>query len=187
MTGIVTSVTAQTRLLAIVLIMFVGIVALSHSGAAQTIYSLDSGDLVRVTVFGEPDLSGEFSIDAQGKLNLALIGPVFVRGMTTSQARTAIHDAYLDGYLRHPDIAVDVVAFRPFFIVGEVNQPGSYSFVPGMNVLNAIAIGGGMTYRGDEDDIEILRGNDTARVSIPANLATIVMPGDIVRIAERYF
>ena len=95
MTGIVTSVTARTRLLAIVLIMFVGIVALSHSGAAQTIYSLDSGDLVRVTVFGEPDLSGDFSIDAQGKLNLALIGPVFVRGMTTSQARTAIAGAPL--------------------------------------------------------------------------------------------
>lgn len=89
--------------------------------------------------------------------------------------------------MRHPDIAVEIVAFRPFFIMGEVNQPGSYDYVPGMNVLNAIAIGGGLSYRGDEDDIEILRGHDASRVVIPATIATIVMPGDIVRVAERYF
>jgi len=154
---------------------------------AQTIYSIDSGDTVRVTVFGEPDLSGEFSVDAQGRLNLALIGPISVRNLTTDQARAVIHDAYLDGYLRHPDVAVEIIAFRPFFILGEVNQPGSYDYVPGMNVLNAIAVGGGITYRGDEDDIEILRGNDNNRISIPATLATIVMPGDIIRISERYF
>lgn len=154
---------------------------------AQTIYSIDSGDTVRVTVFGEPELSGEFSVDAQGRLNLALIGPVSVRNLTTDQASAVILDAYLDGYLRHPDIAVEIIAFRPFFILGEVNQPGSYEYVPGMNVLNAIAVGGGITYRGDEDDIEILRGNDNNRISTPATLATIVMPGDIVRISERYF
>jgi polysaccharide export outer membrane protein len=154
---------------------------------AQTIYVMDSGDMVRVTVFGEPDLSGDFKVDATGRLNLALIGPVMVRNLTADQARQKIHDAYLDGYLRHPDVAVEIVAFRPFFITGEVNQPGSYDYVPGMNVLNAIAVGGGLTYRGDEDDIEILRGQDASRVVIPANLATIVMPGDIVRVAERYF
>ena len=154
---------------------------------AQTIYVMDSGDTVRVTVFGEPDLSGEFKVDAMGRLNLALIGPIEVRNLTPDQARQKIHDAYLDGYLRHPDIAVEIIAFRPFFILGEVNQPGSYDYVPGMNVLNAIAVGGGLTYRGDEDDIEILRGHDASRVVVPATLATIVMPGDIVRVAERYF
>jgi polysaccharide export outer membrane protein len=154
---------------------------------AQTIYPIDSGDILRVTVFGEPDLSGDFTVDAQGRLNLALVGSISVRNLSADQTRQKIHDAYLDGYLRQPDIRVDVIAFRPFFILGEVNQPGSYDFVPGMNVLNAIAVGGGLTYRGDEDDIEILRGNDTSRVAIPANLATIVMPGDIVRVAERFF
>ncbi|WP_336079834.1 polysaccharide biosynthesis/export family protein [Thalassospira sp. CH_XMU1448-2] len=171
----------------IMLTILSGMFAMTAHAIAQTLYALDSGDTLRITVFGEPDLSGDFTIDAQGRLNLALIGPVVVRGQTADQTRALIHDAYQDGYLRHPDVTVEVIAFRPFFIVGEVNQPGSYDYVPGMNVLNAIAIGGGMTYRGDEDDIEILRGNDTARVSIPANLATIVMPGDIVRVAERYF
>ncbi|KJE34256.1 polysaccharide biosynthesis protein [Thalassospira sp. HJ] len=169
--------------------LFIFILTLmSAPGAqAQTIYVMDSGDTVRVTVFGEPDLSGEFKVDAMGRLNLALIGPIEVRNLTPDQARQKIHDAYLDGYLRHPDIAVEIIAFRPFFIMGEVNQPGSYDYVPGMNVLNAIAVGGGLTYRGDEDDIEILRGHDASRVVIPATLATIVMPGDIVRVAERYF
>lgn len=154
---------------------------------AQTIYHINSGDTVRVTVFGEAELSGEFAVDADGRINMALIGPVDIRNLTADQTRQKLQNAYQDGYLRQPDIAVEIIAFRPFFIVGEVNQPGSYDYVPGMNVLNAIALGGGMTYRGDEDDIEILRGNDTDRVTLDASLATIVMPGDIVRIAERYF
>ncbi|BDW90858.1 polysaccharide biosynthesis/export family protein [Thalassospira tepidiphila] len=169
------------------LITLLALISMTMTAKAQTIYVMDSGDTVRVTVFGEPDLSGEFKVDAMGRLNLALIGPISVRNLTTDQARQKIHDAYLDGYLRHPDIAVEIIAFRPFFIMGEVNQPGSYDYVPGMNVLNAIAVGGGLTYRGDEDDIEILRGHDASRVVIPATLATIVMPGDIVRVAERYF
>lgn len=176
----------ESSFMTIVTALFVILMAATPS-RAQTIYPIDSGDTVKVTVFGERELSGEFVVDAQGRLNLALIGPIAVRNLTADQARTVIHDAYLDGYLRHPDIAVEVIAFRPFFILGEVNQPGSYAFVPGMNVLNAIAIGGGMTYRGDEDDIEILRGNDSNRVALEAKLNTIIMPGDIVRVTERYF
>ena len=171
----------------ITLVPLITLMVATVTAKTQTIYVMDSGDTVRVTVFGEPDLSGDFKVDATGRLNLALIGPVLVRDLTADQAHQKIHDAYLDGYLRHPDVAVEIVAFRPFFITGEVNQPGSYDYVPGMNVLNAIAVGGGLTYRGDEDDIEILRGKDASRVVIPATLATIVMPGDIVRVAERYF
>jgi polysaccharide export outer membrane protein len=171
----------------ITLVPLITLMTITLTAKAQTIYVIDSGDTVRVTVFGEPDLSGEYKVDAMGRLNLALIGPISVRNLTTDLARQKIHDAYLDGYLRHPDVAVEIVAFRPFFITGEVNQPGSYDYVPGMNVLNAIAVGGGLTYRGDEDDIEILRGQDASRVVIPATLATTVMPGDIVRVAERYF
>jgi len=171
----------------ITLVTLITLMVATVAAKAQTVYVMDSGDTVRVTVFGEPDLSGDFKVDASGRLNLALIGPIMVRNLTADQARQKIHDAYLDGYLRHPDVAVEIIAFRPFFITGEVNQPGSYDYVPGMNVLNAIAVGGGLTYRGDEDDIEILRGQDASRVVIPATLATIVMPGDIVRVAERYF
>ncbi|WP_417827448.1 polysaccharide biosynthesis/export family protein [Thalassospira sp.] len=170
----------------ILMTLAIGMTA-TRTANAQTVYVINSGDTLRITVFGEPDLSGDFTVDASGQLNLALIGPVTVSNLTADQARIKIHDAYLDGYLRHPDVAVEIIAFRPFFILGEVNQPGSYDYVPGMNVLNAIALGGGLTYRGDEDDIEILRGHDTDRITLPATLATIVMPGDIVRVAERYF
>lgn len=170
----------------ILMTLAIGMTA-TRTANAQTVYVINSGDTLRITVFGEPDLSGDFTVDASGQLNLALIGPVTVSNLTADQARIKIHDAYLDGYLRHPDVAVEIIAFRPFFILGEVNQPGSYDYVPGMNVLNAIALGGGLTYRGDEDDIEILRGHDTDRITLPATLATIVLPGDIIRVAERYF
>lgn len=101
------------------LITLLVLIAMTMTTKAQTIYVMDSGDTVRVTVFGEPDLSGEFKVDAMGRLNLALIGPVSVRNLTTDQARQKIHNAYLDGYLRHPDIAVEIIAFRPFFIMGK--------------------------------------------------------------------
>ncbi len=172
-----------TVLLTILLAISLG----ADSSLAQTIHQIERGDTVRVTVFGEPNLSGDFTVDPQGRLNLALIGPVPVASLTPDQTRILIRDAYQDGYLRHPDVAVEIIAFRPIFIVGEVNQPGSYGYVPGMNVLNAIALGGGMTYRGKEDGIEILRGAEDNRISVPATLATPVMPGDTIRIAERYF
>lgn len=154
---------------------------------AQTIYTIDSGDELRITVFEEETLSGDFSVGTDGSVTMPLIGTVNVRGLTPQAAQQTIANALVDGYLRHPVVSIDILHFRPVYVLGEVNQPGEYKYVSGMNVLNAVALGGGFTYRADQDDIIIMRGRENNRVEIPANEQSIVLPGDIIHVTERYF
>ncbi|WP_339777593.1 polysaccharide biosynthesis/export family protein [uncultured Thalassospira sp.] len=155
--------------------------------AAQPVYTLGSGDKVRITVFGEPDLSGEFEVSGEGQLSLPLIGTVNASGKTLSTLGTDIESKLKDGYLVDPKVNVEVMNYRPFYILGEVKEPGSYPYVNGMSVLNAVALGGGFTYRADKDDILIIRGGDESRQPEKATPETIVLPGDIVRVEERFF
>lgn len=150
-------------------------------------YRLGSGDRVRVTVFNEPTLSGEFAVDGSGVVSLPLVGEVPVGGMTLRQAERTMEARFLEGYLRQPRVSIDVLNYRPFYILGEVKAPGSYPFVNGMTVLNAVALAGGFTYRARESRITIIRGNDTSRVPEDATAETTVLPGDIIKVPERFF
>lgn len=154
---------------------------------AQTVYTIDSGDKLRITVFDEEALSGDFLVGADGSVTLPLIGTVALRDLTPQAAKQTIVNALADGYIRNPVVSIDVLHFRPVYILGEVNEPGEYEYASGMNVLNAVALGGGYTYRADHDDIVIMRGRDDNRIEIPANEHSIVLPGDIIHITERYF
>lgn len=157
------------------------------AASAQGAYVLGSGDRIKITVFGEPELSGEFQIDGQGEVSIPLIGAMRAIGETTRSFEGQVETAYADGYLVSPQVSVEVLNFRPFFILGEVNNPGSYPYREGLTVLNAVALAGGFTYRADEDDIEITRGGDTSVRPAEAQLTTPVGPGDMIRVTERLF
>lgn len=150
-------------------------------------YRLGPGDKVHVTVFDEQDLSGDYDVSDQGTLALPLIGQVSVGGKTTSEAETLIAGKYGANYLVNPRVSLQVLNYRPFFILGEVKNPGSYPYVSGMTVLNAIALAGGYTPRADRDGIKIKRAGDAtgAEKSIQENGA--VLPGDVIRVGERFF
>lgn len=159
----------------------------AHQGAAaqERAYRLGAGDAVKVTVFGEPDLSGTVSVDAAGGLALPLIGDVPVAGLTLPQAEAAVTAELADGYLRQPRVALEVVNYRPFYILGEVRNPGEYPYAAGMTVMKAAALAGGFTYRADEDDVEITAEDAAeAREAAPDSR---VMPGDTIVIGERFF
>lgn len=162
-------------------------IAWAGSAPAQDAYVLGAGDRVRVTVFGEPDLSGEFQIDGQGTFPMGLIGTVAGAGMSPRALEQHLVTLYRDGYLVNPQIGVEVLNFRPFFILGEVSRPGSFAYREGLTVLNAVALAGGFTYRADKDDIEINRGGDTSRPPEEATLETLVQPGDLITVTERLF
>lgn len=150
-------------------------------------YQVGAGDKVRVTVFRHPDLSGEFQIDGRGNFAMPLIGEVQGGGLTTRQLETAIEDSLKDGgFLVNPQVSIEVLNYRPFYIIGEVNNPGSYQFVNGMTVINAVALAGGFTYRADQDDIIINRGGSNGP-EIEALVDTPVLPGDIINVTERFF
>ncbi|MBX3504020.1 MAG: polysaccharide export protein [Parvibaculum sp.] len=149
-------------------------------------YRLGSGDKLRVIVFGEPNLSGEFDVSGSGKVALPLVGQVEAQGLTVSQFEAAMIAKLMDGYLNNPRVSVEVMNYRPFYIYGEVGNPGQYPYTNGMTVLNAIAVAGGYTYRANTNQIYITRG-EGAEQAYPASQAVKVLPGDVVRVPERFF
>lgn len=149
-------------------------------------YRLGSGDKLRVIVFGEDDLSGEFDVTGSGMVSLPLIGQVRAQGLTVDEFETAIRKKLLDGYLKNPRVSVEVLNYRPFYIIGEVNEPGQYPYTSGMSVLNAVAVAGGYTYRANEDRVYITRG-DGDEQAYAAEQSIKVLPGDVVRVPERFF
>ena len=160
----------------------------SATGAQQPAdYRLGSGDHVKVTVFGQDDLTGDYSVDGTGKLSFPLIGQITAQGMTAHDLENAIAGRLRPDYIRNPHVSVQIMAYRPFYIVGEVKTPGSYAFVSGMTVLNAVALAGGFTYRADDDDVYVRRAGSAEERSMPADPATKIFPGDIVRVRERLF
>jgi polysaccharide export outer membrane protein len=149
-------------------------------------YRLGTGDKIRVTVYGEPDLSGEFQVDGSGFVRLPLVGQVSASGHTIREFEGDVAARLSEGYLRSPRVSAEVVNYRPFFILGEVNKPGEYPYVNGMNVVTAVALAGGFTYRADEGDVYIRRGGKPEE-EYPADETTAVLPGDIIRVTERFF
>ncbi|MBT8078001.1 MAG: polysaccharide export protein [Gammaproteobacteria bacterium] len=150
-------------------------------------YRLGSGDRVKVTVYGHEDLSGEFDLDSQGNISLPLIQEVRASGLTADQLEESITEALQPDYLKKPKVSVEVLTYRPFYIIGEVKAPGSYPYVSGMTVLNAVALAGGYTYRAKTKAVLITRPDGEEKTEIKANPDTTVLPGDVIEVPERFF
>ena len=150
-------------------------------------YQLGAGDKVRVAVFGEDDLGGEYDVDGGGFVRLPLIGTLKAGGLTVRDFEEEIKAKLDDGFMKDAKVSVAVTSYRPFYIIGEVNKPGQYPYVNDMSVLNAIALAGGYTYRANDSDVYIQRNGQSKEEPFPADQTTKVQPGDIVRVPERFF
>ena len=156
--------------------------------AAQSMdYLLGAGDKVRVTVYGEPTLSGEFFVTGSGLMSLPLIGEIKAGGLTVGQFQDVVQKALSDGYLKDPRVSAEVLTFRPFYILGEVEKPGTYPYTAGLTVLNAVATAGGFTYRAEKKSVYIKHNGETTEVKGALTPSTTVAPGDTIRIGERFF
>jgi polysaccharide export outer membrane protein len=155
--------------------------------APPSAYTLDSGDKLRVVVFGQDGLTNSYSVDAGGSITMPLIGAVAARGLTTSELSAAIAARLRQGYIRDPAVAVEVESYRPFFILGEVTYPGQYPFVANMTVETAVAIAGGFTPRAFRQQVAISRTvrGQTIRATVP--VTEPVRPGDTINVSERWF
>ena len=150
-------------------------------------YRLGPGDKVRVTTFGEQSLSGEFFVGASGKISVPLVGELPAVGLTARQFQTAFEEALKDGYLKEPKVSVEVLSYRPFYILGEVTKPGTYPYTSDLSVLNAVATAGGFTYRANKKRVFIKRQDSDKEESFDLGPTTEVAPGDTIRIEERLF
>jgi polysaccharide export outer membrane protein len=164
-------------------------VTASQTGGEATVagYELGPGDQVRITVFRHEDLSGEFEVDGEGFFALPLVGEIMTAGLSARQLENEIEIRLKSGgYLVDPQVSIEVLNYRPFYIIGEVNSPGSYQYVNGMTVINAVALAGGFSYRAAQNDIVISRGGSNGP-RIDALPDTAVLPGDIIEVPERFF
>ena len=150
-------------------------------------YQLGNGDQLRVTVFGEPALSGDFLVDGAGAISMPLIGSVEVEGMTIPEFQDAIETRLRNGYLNEPRVSAEVTNYRPFYILGEVNRPNEYPFSSGLTVLNAVAAAGGFTYRANRRVVFIRSADSAEERSVELTTTTPVQPGDTIRVGERIF
>jgi protein involved in polysaccharide export with SLBB domain len=157
------------------------------SGIVPDDYRLAAGDQLRVSVYGHDDLSGEFEVDGNGQLSLPLIQDIDAANKTLNELETDITNELQPDYLKNPRVSVEVLSYRPFYIVGEVNEPGSYPYVSGMTVINGVALAGGFTYRAQKNRIKIIRAGGDSKQEIEASASTEVMPGDVIEIGERFF
>lgn len=149
---------------------------------------LEPGNKVRVTVFGQDNLSGEYLLDPGGMLSLPLIGSLSATGKTSlGLARQIEESLKKGGYLQEPRVAVDMLSLRPFYVLGEVRQPGEFTYSPGMTVLSAIARAGGYDYRAREGDMVLVRLVNGQQREYHAVELTPLLPGDIVKVLERKF
>ena len=152
------------------------------------VYTLGPGDEVRIITFGEQQLTGEFRVDAAGEIALPLVGNVHAAGLTPRQLDRAVEEALSKSKLyRNPSVSVEVINYRPIFILGEVSKPGQYPYQPGMTVVTAVAIAGGFTYRAVTDRFSIVRSVGNRTLEGTAIRETPVQPGDVVTVYERIF
>lgn len=173
-------------LLGILLLSPGAAMAQSAPSAPVEAYRLGAGDKLRITVSKEEEITGEYEIDSSGNVSLKLIGTMPAAGRTLPELTKIIETRLLDGYLLDPRVAIDVLNYRPFYVLGEVNTPGSYPYVAGITVLKAIALAGGYTFRARTSKIELIRANEPDK-TILVDQGTLLLPGDIIRIKERFF
>ena len=156
---------------------------------SNTAYTLGTGDKLRITVFGEQNLTGEYAVSSTGSISFPLIGEVPAAGNTLANVQETIRQRLASGYLNDPRVAIEVLEYRTFYILGEVNKPGEYPYRSNLRIDQAVATAGGYTYRANRKRFELAPGDGTAdrRVKFKEAGRLEIKPGDTVRILERFF
>ncbi|MGB5346612.1 MAG: polysaccharide biosynthesis/export family protein [Woeseia sp.] len=160
----------------------------SGSTTAPTVdYAIAPGDVVEITVFGQNDLSGQFTVDSEGSISMPLINQIAAAGLSTRELELRLIEKLQPDFLRNPDVSVKLLTYRPIYVLGEVQNAGSYPYQPNMSVLSAIAVAGGYTYRAAKKKIFVVRGDDSSGRQINVSENTTLRPGDTVIIGQRLF
>ena len=150
-------------------------------------YHLGPGDKLRVIVYGEDDLGGEFQVDATGQIRLPLIGQVRAGGLTGHDVEANITTALAAGYVNHPRVSLEVTTYRPFYVVGQVQKPGEYPFANGMSAASAVALAGGYTPHAQENIVYVRHQGERGEVRVAATEGAMIRPGDVVRVDTSTF
>lgn len=150
-------------------------------------YVFRVNDRIRVKVYNEPEITGEYQVDASGYISVPLAGRVRAAGSTAAQLERTLSSRLNDGIIKDPKVNVEIAAFSPLYVHGEVKRAGEIPYRPGATVMDAIALAGGLTYRADEAKVYIRRAGAAFETVYPMNAPVPIFPGDNVRVPERFF
>lgn len=175
------------KLISIVIFFFSLQAAATEPTNESIQYTLGAGDKIKVVVFGHTDLSGEFQLDGNGRISLPLVKEIEASGLTVPSLETTITSKLSPDYLKNPKVSVEVLNYRPFYIMGEVKNPGQYPYVNGMTVLTAVALAGGYTYRAKTNKAFVTHAQHVIRNKQVTNQDSNVLPGDVIEIPEKYW
>jgi polysaccharide export outer membrane protein len=150
-------------------------------------YVLNSGDKMRILVYGQETLSNIYSVDGAGTISMPLVGSVKAAGLTTAALERDIAARLRNGFIREPNVSIEIEQYRPFYVLGEVTQSGQYPYVSGMTAQTAVAIAGGFSPRAVRDGVEISRQIDARVVTGFVPLTYPLRPGDTINVKERWF
>jgi polysaccharide export outer membrane protein len=152
-------------------------------------YVLGPGDKLRITVFGEETLTGEYGVTGAGDVSFPLIGNIPVAGRTVEDLQTELTTRLGSGYIADPRVSAEIINYRPYYILGEVSKPGQYDFAVGLTLEQAVAAAGGFTYRANTRRVFLKRATDTREmlVDLRETPSFPVRPGDTIRVGERFF
>lgn len=157
------------------------------AAAATSAPRLQRGDKIRIVVYGEDKVGGDYEIDPGGFVTMPLAGTVHAAGLTTAAFQRLLTKKLRSEYLKDPQVTVEVITFQPVYVMGEVERPGEYPFRTDLNVVTATALAGGVTYRGSRTTVEIRHAGEPAPREYPLAPTVPVFPGDTIKIPERYF
>src|SRR5262245_28452246 len=159
----------------------------SLAAAATAPAKLQPGDKVSINVFGEDKLSGEYQINQSGQISLPLAGTIEAQGLTQAELEQALAKKFRSEYLKHPRVTVTIATLQPYYMMGEVSKPGEYAYKSGLNIMTALAIAGGPTYRASRSTVEIQRRGETTKRGYPISASVPILPGDVINVPQRYF
>lgn len=161
------------------------VVLLTYASTVHAEHVISSGDLVKIVVYDEPELSLEILVDSMGEVSYPFIGSLSMKGKTVGEVKRKIVSGLKDGYLIDPEVTVTVVKYRQFFVNGRVKNPGGFSYEPGITIQKSISLAGGFDARAKKDEIYLTRGKDGERKKISPE--TLVHPGDVITVGRSYF
>ncbi len=145
------------------------------------------GDKIKIIVFGEDRLSGDYQLDQSGQISLPLAGTIKAQGLTQAELEQELAQKFRTQYLKDPKVTVTIATLRPYYVIGEVKSPGQFPYQSGLNVLTALAIAGGPTYRANKTTVEIQRLGEKSMHEYPISESVPILPGDVMKVPERYF
>ncbi|MCW8090406.1 polysaccharide export protein [Alteromonas ponticola] len=170
------------------IVMFCAFTACAQQGNLNmSQYRLGVGDKISISVFGQQDLSLETRLPDIGKINYPFLGELELVGLTLSEVEKLIYQGLKGDYLINPSVAVTIIEYRPFFIDGEVKQPGGYPYQPGLSVNKAAALAGGYTERASRSDIQIVRHQNGQQITLEVSVSELIQPGDVITVQQRFF